>query len=106
MLRSVYLEWLRRLALGDQRAVDGVMCGDWRGSYRLDDETTALVQLACIVASDPEGPMLFACIDGCHAAGVETEEMLEMVGDVSCVIGRERAQQATRNILVADGIRA
>lgn len=106
MPRSVYLELLRRLALGDQRAVDGVMCGDWRDSSHLTDATTALVRLVCTIASDPEGPTLFACIDECHAAGIETDEILQMVGDVSPLVGRERTQQATRSILAADGIRA
>lgn len=106
MLRPAYLEWLRRLALGDQRAVDSVISGDWRDSSHLDARTTALVRLACIVASEPEGPTLFAGIDRCHAAGIETNEILEMVGDISQVVGRERTRQATKNIRAADGIHA
>lgn len=106
MSRLVNLERLRRLALGDQSAVDEMMCGAWRDPPGLDDGTTALVRLACIVAAEAKGPALSSCIDECHAAGVETYEILETVAAMSPVIGRERTQQATKDTMAAEGIRA
>lgn len=103
MLQSLYEEWLRRLALGDEGAVGSVMCGDYADTPLLDDKTTALVRLACVVAAGSKGPALSAAIDGCHAAGVESADTVEMVEAISPVIGSARARQATTRILTADG---
>ena len=104
MLQSQCQEWLRRLALGDEVSVRSVMRGDYAGTPLLDDKTTELVRLACVVAAGSKGPALFAAIDGCHAAGVESAEIVEMVEAISPVIGSARARQATTIILTADGI--
>ena len=98
MLHSDYTERLRRLALGDEHAADRVMRGEWRDGPDPDEKTTALVRLACVIASGTDGPALFASVDGCRAAGIETDEVLEMVSGLSPVIGRERTREAMRTI--------
>ncbi len=79
MLKPVYQEMLRRLTLGDERAVGRVLCGGSVDAPLLDDKTTALVRLACLVAIESDGPSLHPVIDECHAAGAEGDEMLGRV---------------------------
>lgn len=101
MLRSEYIESLRRLTLGDEREADRVMRGEWRDGPDPDEKNTALVRLACIVASGTDGPALFARVDECRAAGIETDEIVETVDGLFRVIGRERTREAMSSIRAA-----
>ncbi len=105
MLKPVYQEMLRRLTLRDERAVGRVMCGDSIDAPILDDKTTALVRLACLVAIESDGPSLHPVIDECHAAGAEGDEMIEVVEAVTPVIGSVRVHDATASIIAALRVR-
>jgi len=105
MLQSRYRELLRRLALGDEGAVESAMRGDYTDPSLLDDKTAALVRLACVVAADSKGPAFFAAIDECHAAGVESAEIVKMINAISPVLGSARARQVIAGVLTVDEIR-
>jgi alkylhydroperoxidase/carboxymuconolactone decarboxylase family protein YurZ len=105
MLQSAYQEWLRCLALGDERTVEAAMCGSHADAPQLDDKTAALVRLACVVAAGSQGPALFVAIDGCHSAGTENDEIVEMIRAISPLIGCALARQATTSVLTVDGTR-
>jgi alkylhydroperoxidase/carboxymuconolactone decarboxylase family protein YurZ len=105
MLKPVYQEMLRRLTLGDERAVGRVLCGGSVDAPLLDDKTTALVRLACLVAIESDGPSLHPAIDECHAAGAEGDEMIEVVEAVTPVIGSVRVHNATASIIAALRVR-
>lgn len=62
-------ELLRRLAIGDHRAVHAVITADAPTMSRLDERTAALVRLAAVVALDVGGEALSAAVDACVAAG-------------------------------------
>jgi alkylhydroperoxidase/carboxymuconolactone decarboxylase family protein YurZ len=103
MLESAHQEWLRRIALGDEVAVGSVVRGDYSDLRPLDDKTASLVRLACVVAAGSEGPALFSAIDSCHAAGVESDEIVEMIDAISPLIGSALARHATASIPTVDG---
>ena len=106
MLCSEYMERLRRLTLGDEREAGRVMGGEWRDGPDSDERTTALVRLACVVASGTDGPALFARVDECRAAGIETDEIVETVDGLSRIIGREWTREAMSSIRAAAEIGA
>lgn len=70
-------ELLRRLVIGDPRAVDELVGS--RRSSGLDDRTASLVRLAAIVALGGGAQATSAAIDACHAAGVSDAEVSAVV---------------------------
>lgn len=103
MPQQAYRHLLRRLALGDDCAVEQVIRGNLSDVPPLDGKTAALVRLACLIASDCHGPALSAGIERCYAAGIERTEMMTMIGAISPEIGRDRSQGALSTIAGGDG---
>lgn len=64
-------ELLRRMVIGDPRAVDEILSSR-RGSG-LDDRTASLVRLAAIATLGGGGLATSAAIEACQAAGVGDE---------------------------------
>lgn len=101
MDESAFQEILRRLALGDERAVSLAMLGGGTDTPLLDSRTAALVRLSCLTAMESNRASLQAAISECWAAGAERHEMLDVIDAIAPLVGTVRTTEAAAHILPA-----
>lgn len=98
MLKQEHQEMLRRLTIGDERALGRLMCGAYVDDGLLDDRTKALVCLAGLLAIGSDEPSSLSLFDACQAAGVERQEVFAVADAITTVIGEERGEKATASL--------
>lgn len=77
------LRLLRELAISDEGAVRRVMSGQPIDPALLDDRTSSMVKLAALTTLDADHPSYQSALAACLAAGVEDEEIAEIVQSVA-----------------------
>ena len=99
-----YEALLRRLAVLDQHTIDGVLpmpASDPR--MRVDDRTTALVQLAGVVALQSSPQAFEWCVAAALAAGSSEEDVVSVLAALAPVVGVTRVSHAAASIATAIG---
>lgn len=102
-MRPTHLELLRRLAINDEHALSQLMDGRAIDSPLLDDKTSALVNVATLVAMEAGSPSYQWAVDSAHAAGAEDAEIIDILRAVAPVVGVARLNAAAVALALAFG---
>jgi alkylhydroperoxidase/carboxymuconolactone decarboxylase family protein YurZ len=102
-MMPTHLELLRRLAINDERALGRLMDGQAIDAPLLDDKTSALVNVATLVAMEAGSPSYQWAVDSAHAAGAEDAEIVDVLRAVAPVVGVARLNAAALSLALAFG---
>jgi len=96
---------LRRLAIGDDRFVEALLCCDRENlaASCLDEKTRALVQIGTLIALDL-GPQSYgAAVEAARAAGASGEEIVGTLVAALRIVGAPRVTSAAPGLGLALG---
>jgi alkylhydroperoxidase/carboxymuconolactone decarboxylase family protein YurZ len=96
-------ELLRRLALNDETAVESTLGMPLSGLSGLDAKSSALVQLASLIALCSSESSYEWAVSAALAAGATDEEVVGVLLAVSPMVGTARASWASNDIAAALG---
>jgi 4-carboxymuconolactone decarboxylase len=100
-----YKVTLRRIAVRDDRYIDGLLQGDHANATLagLDDRSHALIRIAALVASDAASPAYMNCVEAALRAGASYGEIVGVLVAVLPLVGIARAVSAAPNLGLAVG---
>jgi 4-carboxymuconolactone decarboxylase len=98
-----YTDVLRRLAINDERFVEGCASGIGVDSVKLDPKTLALVRIAALVAVGGAVPSYGAEADAAVSAGATAAEIVDVLLGVVSVVGLPSVVAAAPNLAMALG---
>jgi 4-carboxymuconolactone decarboxylase len=96
---------LRRLAVRDDRYIDGLLQGESASATlaSLDDRSHALIRIGALVASDAAPPAYMNCVEAALSAGASREEIVGVLIAVLPLVGISRVVSAAPNLGLAIG---
>jgi 4-carboxymuconolactone decarboxylase len=96
---------LRKLALRDDRYIDGLLADSdaSKADSRLDQRTHALVRLAALIAIDAATPSYLEAIDAARASAVTNDEIVGCLVALLPAIGVARVVSAAPKVGLALG---
>ena len=100
-----YKVTLRRIAVRDDRYIDGLLQGDHANATLagLDDRSHTLVRIAALVVSDAAAPAYMNCVEAALRAGVSYDEIVGVLIAVLPLVGIARVVSAAPNLGLALG---
>ncbi|GAA1058972.1 carboxymuconolactone decarboxylase family protein [Agromyces bracchium] len=93
-----YAERLRRFSINDER-----LDTEFVKVRSLDAKTLALARIAALVAIGGAEPSFGTEVDAAIGAGATTDEIVDVLGGVTPVVGLARVVAATPNLALALG---
>lgn len=93
------LELLRRLTLSDEHVLHQLMCEQTAGRTPLDGRTSALVQLAGLVAIEADASSFQWAVDTALAAGADDSEITDLLLVIAPIVGLCRVSAAARTLV-------
>ena len=96
---------LRRLALRDDRYIDGLLRADCSGATLagIDSRSHALLRIAALIAIDASPPSYMSAVQAGLDAGASYEEIVGTLIAVMPIVGIARVVSAAPNLALALG---
>jgi 4-carboxymuconolactone decarboxylase len=96
---------LRRLALRDDRFIEGLLSDDRSNATLsgIDPRSHALLRIAALIAVDAAPPSFMSAVEAGHGAGASDEEIVGTLIAVLPIVGVARVVSAAPNLALALG---
>jgi alkylhydroperoxidase/carboxymuconolactone decarboxylase family protein YurZ len=100
-VNSEQAEFLRRVVLKDQQAIDIVMAGNTQDLVTLDDRCASLVRIAALLSVDSDPSTFQWAVDLGIASGLEDDSVVDALRVVAPIIGVAKLTSTLPRLMAA-----